>query len=65
MLGGRDGDKVELVCPECGTKFETTSKQAEKGKATCPRGHVFAVMGMLGGGGGAGPAGPAGPGSPM
>lgn len=54
MLGGRDEEKVDLVCPECGTKFQTTAKQAAKGKATCPRGHVFTVMGILGGGGGIG-----------
>ena len=54
MLGGRDEEKVNLVCPQCGTKFQSTAKQAAKGKATCPRGHVFAVMGMLGGGGGIG-----------
>jgi len=28
---------------------KTTAKQAEKGKVRCPRGHEFAVMGMLGG----------------
>jgi CxxC motif-containing protein len=54
MLGGRDDDKVDLVCPECGAKFKVTAKEAEKGKAKCPRGHEFAVMGMLGGGGGLG-----------
>jgi len=54
MLGRRDEDKVELVCPECGAKFEVTAKQAERGKAKCPRGHEFAVMGILGGGGGLG-----------
>jgi predicted Zn finger-like uncharacterized protein len=54
MLGGRDDDKVDLVCPECGAKFKVTAKEAEKGKVKCPRGHEFAVMGMLGGGGGVG-----------
>ncbi|HEY6459625.1 MAG TPA: hypothetical protein VIY73_05715 [Polyangiaceae bacterium] len=54
MLGGRDEETVELQCPECGAKVKTTAKQAEKGKARCPRGHEFAVMGMLGGGSGGG-----------
>jgi hypothetical protein len=58
MLGGREGDKVELECPECGAKFKATQKEAEKGKVRCPRGHEFAVMGMLGGLGGAGGMGP-------
>ena len=49
MLDGRDGDTVELRCPECGARVETTAKEAEKGKVRCPRGHEFAVMGMLGG----------------
>jgi predicted Zn finger-like uncharacterized protein len=56
MLGGRDKDKVDLECPECGTKFQATEAQAQKGKVRCPKGHEFAVMGMLGGMGGPGPA---------
>jgi hypothetical protein len=52
MLGGSGDDKVELECPECGAKVKTTAKEAEKGKVKCPRGHEFAVMGMLGGLGG-------------
>jgi hypothetical protein len=56
MLGGREGDKVELSCPECGARVVTTAKDAEKGKVRCPRGHEFAVMEMLGG--------PGEPGSP-
>jgi 4-hydroxy-3-methylbut-2-en-1-yl diphosphate synthase IspG/GcpE len=56
MLGGREGDKVELSCPECGARVVTTAKEVEKGKVRCPRGHEFAVMGMLGG--------PGEPGSP-
>jgi peptide subunit release factor 1 (eRF1) len=56
MLGRREGDKVELSCPECGARVDTTAKEAEKGKVRCPRGHEFAVMGMLGG--------PGEPGSP-
>jgi peptide subunit release factor 1 (eRF1) len=53
MLGGSSDEKVELECPECGAKVKTTAKEAEKGKVKCPRGHEFAVMGMLGGLGGA------------
>jgi CxxC motif-containing protein len=49
MLGGRKDDKVELECPECKTKVLTTEKEAAKGKVRCPRGHEFAVMGILGG----------------
>jgi predicted Zn finger-like uncharacterized protein len=49
MLRGKGTDKVELQCPECGAKFETTQEKAEKGKVRCPNGHEFAVMGMLGG----------------
>jgi peptide subunit release factor 1 (eRF1) len=52
MLGGSSDEKVELECPECGAKVKTTAKEAEKGKVKCPRGHEFAVMGMLGGLGG-------------
>jgi len=52
MLGGRSYETVELECPECGAKVKTTAKEAEKGKVKCPRGHEFAVMGMLGGLGG-------------
>ena len=49
MLGGHEKETVELRCPECGARVETTAKEAEKGKVRCPRGHEFAVMGMLGG----------------
>ncbi len=51
MLRGRghDDEKVELECPECGVKVETTVEKAEKGEVTCPRGHRVAVMGLLGG----------------
>jgi CxxC motif-containing protein len=49
MLGGRSDEKVELTCPECGAHVKTTAKEAQKGKVRCPRGHEFAVMGMLGG----------------
>ncbi len=49
MLGGRDSDTVDLECPECGAKVHATVKEAERGKVRCPRGHEFAVMGMLGG----------------
>ena len=31
--------------------MKTTAKEAENGKVKCPRGHEFAVMGMMGGGG--------------
>jgi hypothetical protein len=55
MLGGRDSSTVELKCPECGAVVKTTAKEAQKGKVRCPRGHEFAVMGMLGGLGGGGP----------
>jgi hypothetical protein len=48
---GKD-EKVELECPECGARVETTAKQAASGKVRCPRGHEFAVVGMLGGIGG-------------
>ena len=51
MLGRSRDESVELECPECGTVFETTARVAEKGKVRCPRGHEFAVMGMLGGAG--------------
>jgi hypothetical protein len=50
MLGKRDDDEpVELECPVCGIDFKTTQSEATKGKVRCPRGHEFAVMGMLGG----------------
>jgi predicted Zn finger-like uncharacterized protein len=53
--GDRGGDKVELECPECGARVKVTSKQAQAGKVRCPRGHEFAVMGILGGAGVGGP----------
>jgi hypothetical protein len=56
MLGGRKDETVELTCPQCGSRVKTTAKEAEKGKVRCPRGHEFAVMGILGGGGGGGDA---------
>ncbi len=49
MLGGRGDEKVELECPECGAHVKMTAKEAEKGKVRCPRGHEFAVMGILDG----------------
>jgi CxxC motif-containing protein len=49
MLGGPEGDTVELQCPECGAHVKATAKEAQKGKVRCPRGHEFAVMGILGG----------------
>jgi hypothetical protein len=52
MPGGRDSETVEIECPECGALVKTTAREAEKGKIRCPRGHEFAVMGMLGGPGG-------------
>jgi hypothetical protein len=56
MLRNRDEETVELECPQCGARVKTTAKEAEKGKVRCPRGHEFAVMGMLGGMGGGDPA---------
>ena len=52
MLGRTDDEPVELECPECGTVFKVPAKVAEKGKVRCPRGHEFALIGMLGGDGG-------------
>jgi hypothetical protein len=49
MLGGRSDETVELRWPECGAQVKTSAGDAEKGKVRCPRGHEFAVMGMLGG----------------
>jgi hypothetical protein len=49
MLGRSDDKPVELECPVCGTDFKATAREAAKGKVRCPRGHEFAVMGMLGG----------------
>jgi hypothetical protein len=46
---GRKEDDVEFECPECGTIFKASAKEAAKGKVRCPKGHEFAVMGMLGG----------------
>ncbi len=55
MLEGRNDEPIELECPECGAVVKATAKEAEKGTLRCPRGHVFAVMGMLGGPSGQGP----------
>jgi CxxC motif-containing protein len=49
MLGGHKDEAVELECPECGASVKVTVEQTETGKVRCPRGHEFAVMGMLGG----------------
>ena len=51
MLGKGDKEKVDLECPECGTKFQVTAAEAAKGKVRCPKGHSFGVMGLMGGGG--------------
>jgi hypothetical protein len=48
MIGRRDDEAIELECTECGALVKTTAAEAEKGRVRCPRGHVFAVMGMLG-----------------
>lgn len=50
----REDEQVELECPECGARVHATAKEAERGKVRCPRGHEFAVMGILGGGAGGG-----------
>jgi hypothetical protein len=55
MLSRRDEDTVELECPECGARVKATAKQAQEGKVRCPRGHEFAVMGILGDVGSNGP----------
>jgi hypothetical protein len=47
MLGGRGDETVELECPQCGARVQTTAEKAEEGKVRCPRGHEFAVMGIL------------------
>ncbi|MGD0675815.1 MAG: hypothetical protein ABSC94_10380 [Polyangiaceae bacterium] len=49
MLRKGGSETVELECPECGSPVEVTIEEAERGKVRCPRGHEFAVMGMLGG----------------
>ena len=54
MVVRKDDETVELRCPECDARVETTAKQAEAGKVRCPRGHEFAVIGMLGSLGGVG-----------
>jgi hypothetical protein len=51
MLGRQSDEPVELECPVCGTEFKATAREAAKGKVRCPKGHEFAVMGMLGGSG--------------
>ena len=49
MLGQRDDEPIELECPECGARVQTTAREAEKkGTVRCPRGHEFAVLGVLG-----------------
>jgi len=58
MLGKRRDKEIELECPICGAQVKASPEEAEKGKVRCPRGHEFAVMGMLaesGRGAGAGP----------
>jgi CxxC motif-containing protein len=56
MWREHDGDTVELDCPECGAHVKAPTKEVESGKVRCPRGHEFAVMGILGGlAGGSGP----------
>jgi predicted Zn finger-like uncharacterized protein len=50
MLGrGGNKEKVDLECPECGTKFQVTEAEAGRGKVRCPKGHEFGVMGAMGG----------------
>jgi hypothetical protein len=49
MLGGRSDETVDLECPECGARVRTTAEKAAEGKVRCPRGHEFAVMGILDG----------------
>ncbi len=49
MFGKGQGETVELECPVCGARVETTAKAAESGMVRCPRGHEFEVMGILGG----------------
>jgi hypothetical protein len=49
-MAGDGNDTVELECPICGARVETSVKDAETGKIRCPRGHEFDVMGILGGG---------------
>lgn len=46
-MSGDSNDTVELECPVCGARVETTVKAAETGKVRCPRGHEFDVMGIL------------------
>jgi hypothetical protein len=48
MIGERKDEAIELECPVCGARTKTTTKAAESGTVRCPRGHNFAVMGMLG-----------------
>ncbi|HEV3193967.1 MAG TPA: hypothetical protein VGY54_25855 [Polyangiaceae bacterium] len=49
MLGEREDETIELECPECGARVQTTAGEAEKtGMVRCPRGHEFAVLGVLG-----------------
>jgi len=47
MMGRRE-EEIELECPECGILVKATAEQVEEGKVRCPRGHEFAVLGMLG-----------------
>jgi putative FmdB family regulatory protein len=40
--------KLEFRCPECGTKFEVSEKQAERdNKAKCPKGHEVPLAKMI------------------
>lgn len=49
MLGRSETELVEIQCPECGLLVKAPAREVEKGKVRCPRGHEFAVMGLLGG----------------
>jgi hypothetical protein len=50
MLREKPDEYVELECPECGALVKAKASDAQEGTLRCPRGHEFAVMGMLGGG---------------
>ncbi|HLK35840.1 MAG TPA: hypothetical protein VKU41_03740 [Polyangiaceae bacterium] len=49
MLRKGEDDTVELECPECGARVETTVAQAQQGRVRCPNGHVVVVLGAMGG----------------